>query len=111
MEEEVFIPFVLKRKPVPEHPKPEVIKQLREKLTLRKFEVLEEQVQGLGNARVVVFSTNQEAALKLKCPFCFSEFTGQEFHGCFNYSLMPSCCPVCGYPDSLEQELEKSDKE
>jgi hypothetical protein len=33
-----------------------------------------------------------ECAIKLRCPFCKSEFTGHESSGCFHHLILPFDC-------------------
>jgi rubrerythrin len=91
----MFQPFVTKRQEPP--PIPEDIEKLKE-IVNKSFEIIEKQ-------QPAIFGTNSECAIKLRCPFCKSEFTGHESSGCFHHEILPMNCPVCGFPSNIIQAL------
>lgn len=100
-----FRPFIIKRQEPP--PIPNDIEKLGE-IAKKNLEIIEKQ-------QPEIFGTNSECAIKLRCPFCQSEFTGHESLGCFHYEILPMNCPVCGFPGSifraLTEQLQKKLKE
>jgi len=83
-----FTPIIIKRQEPP--PIPEDIEELQAILK-KDFEIIEK-------GEPEIFGTNLEFSVKVRCPFCKSEFTGHESSGCFHYVLLPMNCPVCGFP-------------
>jgi rubrerythrin len=81
---------------------PEDIEKLKE-MARESFEIIERQ-------QSEIFGTNSECAIKLRCPFCKSEFTGYESSGCFHYEILPMNCPVCGFPSNINQVLMEQRK-
>jgi hypothetical protein len=90
-----FQPFVIKSQKPP--PIPEDIEKLKE-IASKSFEIIERQ-------QPEIFGTNSECAIKLRCPFCNSEFTGHESSGCFHYIILPMNCPVCEFPSNIIRAL------
>jgi hypothetical protein len=90
-----FQPFVIKRKEPP--PIPDDIEKLEE--------ILSERLEIIGREQPEIFGTTSECAIKLRCPFCKSEFTGHESSGCFHHLILPFDCPVCGFPGSIIRAL------
>jgi rubrerythrin len=90
-----FQPFVIKRQ------KPPSIPDDIEKLE----EILSERLEIIERQQPAIFGTNSECAIKLRCPFCKSEFTGHESSGCFHHEILPMNCPVCGFPSNIIRAL------
>jgi rubrerythrin len=91
----MFVPFIIKRQEPPRIP--DNIEELRE-IVNKKFEILEKQ-----GGRMI--GTTSEIFVKLRCPFCKSEFTGCVQEGCFHYRMQPTNCPVCGFPEVILKKL------
>jgi hypothetical protein len=91
----IFQPIVTKREEPP--PIPEDIEKLEE-IVNKDFEIIERE-------RPEIFGTDLECAIKLRCPFCKSEFTGHESSGCFHHVILPMNCPVCEFPSNIMQAL------
>jgi hypothetical protein len=91
----MFRPIVTKRQTPP--PIPEDIEKLK-KMARERFEIIERQ-------QPENFAITSECAIKLRCPFCKSEFTGHESSGCFHYIILPMNCPVCEFPSNIIRAL------
>jgi hypothetical protein len=87
---ERFASYIISKKKPPKLPT-----TLKE---INKFLIANPCLETLSTNNVQYCGTESTAGIKLRCPFCKSEFTGMESSGCFGGSANPDVCPVCNYP-------------